>query len=312
MRHWGLRQFVMSPLNRLEDCTGSVLFSLSVWNKQRAEQRYWALDWLWKLDSTAAGGLWRETSCLGCVLHLNSVWLTDYSLHSPRSTTAPARCSQKITEVIFFQTKRDICSVLKSHEPIFVPVFLESFCPVCSACRFPQQHSGRSPSFPEAPLSRPTNGITMVCYCLPWPRHSLTRIVALSQFPLLSSIWRSSDERKKSPVFLPGYLIYRFGNDRVVQYWHRPVWHMAACCLWGLHRNDSWVVQIKPKRTTDFSALISNRLVMRDEFRCQEGWSQSVSQKRCYSERLVSRTLRTKFTSTLQALKETCCKPPRK
>ena len=62
--------------------------------------------------------------------------------------------------------------------------------------RFPRQHSGSSPSLPEAGLSRPTNGITMVCYCLPRPRRSLTRIEALLQFSQLSSIWRSSGKRK--------------------------------------------------------------------------------------------------------------------
>lgn len=83
---------------------------------------------------------------------------------------------------------------------------------------------------------------------------------------------------------------------------------MAACCLWGLHRNDSWVVQIKPKRTTDFAALISNGLMMRDEFRSRKGWSQSVSQNQCYSETWAWRTLRTGFTSRLQAMKATRCK----
>lgn len=83
---------------------------------------------------------------------------------------------------------------------------------------------------------------------------------------------------------------------------------MAACCLWGLHRNDSWVVQIKPKRTTDFAALISNGLMMRDEFRSRKGWSQSVSQNQRYTETWAWRTLRTSFTGRLQAMKATHCK----
>lgn len=65
------------------------------------------------------------------------------------------------------------------------------FFAVRLARTIPQQHSGSGPSLPEAGLSRPTNGITMVCYCLQWPRHSLTRIGALLQFSQLSSIWRS-------------------------------------------------------------------------------------------------------------------------
>lgn len=83
---------------------------------------------------------------------------------------------------------------------------------------------------------------------------------------------------------------------------------MAACCLWGLYRNDSWVVQIKPKCTTDFATLISNGLMMRDEFRSRKGWSQSVSQNQRYSETWAWRTLRTGFTSRLQAMKATRCK----
>lgn len=94
-----------------------------------------------------------------------------------------------------FLFQADICYVFKS--PIFVFVFLESFCAVCLPCIFPQQHSWSSPSFPEAGLSQPTNGITMVCYCLQWPRHSLTGIGALSQFSQLSSIWRSPGKREK-------------------------------------------------------------------------------------------------------------------
>lgn len=74
-------------------------------------------------------------------------------------------------------------------------VFLESFHPACLAYRFPRQHWGSSPSFPEAVLSRPTNGITMVCSWQPWPRRSLTRIGAFSQS---SSIWGHLVRRKMS------------------------------------------------------------------------------------------------------------------
>lgn len=121
-------------------------------------------------------------------------------------------------EVIFRQTKADICSVFKSHKPIFVLVFLESFCAVCLAYRFPRQHSGSSPSFPQAGLSRPTNGITMVCYCLPWPRRSLTRIGALSQFSQLSSIWRSSGKRKKMSSVSAGVV-------------NLQVWQLTGCSV---------------------------------------------------------------------------------
>lgn len=132
-----------------------------------------------------------------------------------------------ITEVIFCPTKVGICSVFKSHKPIFVPVLLESFRAVCSVCRFPRQHSGSSPSFPEAGLSRPTNGITMVCYCLQWPRRSLTRIGALSQFLQLLSIWRSSVNRKKMSSVSAGVV-------------NLQVWQLIGLFSTGIGLRNTW------------------------------------------------------------------------
>lgn len=170
----------------------------------------------------------------------------------------------------------DIRSVFKSHRPIFALVFLESFCPVCLAYRFPRQHSGSSPSFPEAGLSRPTNGIIMVCYCLPRPRRSLTRIGARSQFSRpwhLEVIWY---EEKMADVSagVVNLQVWQLTTLFTTGTKMHNTWQPAACE--GLHRGDSWEIPNQSKTHNRFHCTYLK--LAHDEFRIQGGWSQCLSE----------------------------------
>lgn len=190
-------------------------------------------------------------------------------------------------EVIFWQTKRGTSALFSNHTDQYL--FFSSWKVFAlSAWRTDFLSSTQSsPSFPRAGLSWPTNGITMVCYGLPWPRHSQTRIGALLQFSELSGIWRSSGKRKKMSSVSAGVvnlqvwqLIGLFSTGTGL----RNTWQPAVCegCVgmiveWSkssqnvqqislhLSQIDSWWGLNLGVRKDDLKVSLRNTVIQRDQ-----------------------------------------------
>lgn len=218
-----------------------------MWVKQRTEQWDWALDWLWKLDSTA--GLSTETSCFSGVLHVKCAdrfchWLVSALSHSGYQLLC-FKIAQANTG--FCLLGKFLCCPLSMH--------------IC------WQHLDSSYFFPQTGWVDQPMGLPW-CVTVCNAQMQSNQIGVLSQFFAALKHLEVISKRKK--CVSAGGVNLQVWQPMVVQYWHWAAQHMAAYCLWGLHKNDSWVVQIKPKCTTDLAALISNRLMMRDEFKSQE------------------------------------------
>lgn len=106
--------------------------------------------------------------------------------------------------------------------------FLGKFSPCLLGVQIFSAALREQPLLPRGKHSRPTNRITMVCYCLLRPCCSLTRTGALIQFSHLSSIWRSSGKMEKK--------LYHVSSGVV----NLQVWQPIGLFSTGAELSNTW------------------------------------------------------------------------